>query len=74
MKRNRIPTLLIMIAMLVACGQTGPLFMPEKQPAEQASEPGPAKETDKQSGAAKAGKEERTDIEEVDVELKEKTP
>lgn len=87
MKRNWIPTLFIIIAMLVACGQTGPLFLPEEQPAEQASEPDRTQETDKQSDAAETREEERTDVEaedvevtdveedvEFDVELKEKDP
>jgi predicted small lipoprotein YifL len=78
MKHNWIPLLSTIIAMLAACGQTGPLFLPEEQPVEQASGPDRTKETDKQSDTAKTGEEDRADVEEedveLDVELKEKKP
>ena len=71
MKRDLIPTFLIM-AMLVACGQTGPLFLPEEEPVEQASEPDRTKETDKQSDAAEPEEEESIDADESGVELRKK--
>jgi predicted small lipoprotein YifL len=65
-------SMLSIMALLAACGQTGPLYLPEEQPGEQASEPGQEKESDQQSDAVDAGEDESTDADESGVELRKK--